>query len=89
MCARAASAPSCSGLTIDQICGIMSPCPSSPASERLPSEMGAAGVRGPLIYGSDCPPYEAGLALTHHLLERMQIPADEELVNRLTFEQID
>ena len=36
MCARAASAPSCGGFTIGQICGIMSPCPSSPASERLP-----------------------------------------------------
>ncbi len=36
MCARAASAPSCSGFTIGQICGIMSPCPSSPASGRLP-----------------------------------------------------
>ena len=50
---------------------------------------GRRGLRGPLIYGSDYPRYEAGLALTHHLLERMQIPADEELVNRLTFEQID
>jgi hypothetical protein len=35
------------------------------------------------------PSCEAGLALPHHVLERMQIPADDELVNRLTFEQID
>jgi len=50
---------------------------------------GRGGRSRSLIYGSDYPPYEVGLALTHHLLERMQIPADEELVNRLTFEQID
>jgi prevent-host-death family protein len=31
----------------------------------------------------------AGLALPHNPLERVQIPADEETVSRLTFEQVD
>jgi hypothetical protein len=34
MCARAATAPSCSGFTIGQICGIMGACPPSPAADR-------------------------------------------------------
>jgi Lipocalin-like domain len=33
--------------------------------------------------------YKAGQALRHDLLERMQIPADEELFNRLTFERVE
>jgi hypothetical protein len=35
------------------------------------------------------PTYKAGQALPHDLLGRMQIPVDEELVNRLTFERIE
>jgi hypothetical protein len=35
------------------------------------------------------PSYKPGLLLPHDLLERMQIPADEELVNRLTFERVE
>jgi hypothetical protein len=35
------------------------------------------------------PSYKAGVPLPHDLLERMQIPVDEELVNRLTFERIE
>ena len=33
--------------------------------------------------------YKAGQALRHDLLERMQISADEELFNRLTFERVE
>jgi hypothetical protein len=35
------------------------------------------------------PSYKAGMVLPYDLLERMQIPAEEELVNRLTFERIE
>jgi hypothetical protein len=35
------------------------------------------------------PSYKAGLALPHDRLESMQIPAEEQLVNRLTFERIE
>jgi hypothetical protein len=33
--------------------------------------------------------YKAGQLLRHDLLERMQIPTDEELFNRLTFERVE
>jgi hypothetical protein len=33
--------------------------------------------------------YKAGQFLRHDLLERMQIPADEELYNRVTFERVE
>jgi hypothetical protein len=61
-------------------------------SER-PVEVGRKYPRAVSIDGTKLvlttPSYEAGLALPHDLLERMQIPADEALVNRLTFERID
>ena len=61
-------------------------------SER-PGEVGGKHPRSVSIDGSKLvittPSYKAGSALPHDLLERMQIPADEELVNRLTYERID
>jgi Lipocalin-like domain len=61
-------------------------------SER-PGEVGKKFPRAISIDGSKLvittPSYKAGLVLPHDLLDRMQIPADEELVNRLTFERID
>jgi|SRR5216683_4875060 Lipocalin-like domain len=61
-------------------------------SER-PGEVGRKYPRSVSIDGTKLvittPSYKAGPALPHDLLERMQIPADEELVNRLTFERID
>ena len=61
-------------------------------SER-PVEVGRKYPRSFSIDGTKLvittPSYKAGLALPFDLLERMQIPADEELVNRLTFERID
>jgi hypothetical protein len=61
-------------------------------SER-PGEVGLKYSRSISIDGTKLiittPSYKAGLALPHDLRERMQIPADEELVNRLTFERID
>ena len=60
-------------------------------SER-PVEVGRKYPRTVSIDGTrlviTTPSYKAGLALPHDVLERMQIPADEELVNRLTFERI-
>jgi hypothetical protein len=61
-------------------------------SER-PGEVGIKYTRYISIYGTKLvittPSYQAGPMLPRDLLERMQIPADEELVNRLTFERID
>jgi Lipocalin-like domain len=61
-------------------------------SER-PGEVGIKYPRSVSIDGTKLvittPSYQAGLLLPHDLLERMQISADEELVNRLTFERID
>ena len=61
-------------------------------SER-PAEVGRKYPRSVSIDGTKLvittPPYKAGPALPNDLLERMQISADEELVNRLTFERID
>jgi hypothetical protein len=61
-------------------------------SER-PGEVGRKYERSISIDGTKLvittPSYKAGLALPHDLLERVQIPADEELVNRLTFERIE
>ena len=61
-------------------------------SER-PQEVGRKYPRSTSIEGTKLvittPSYKAGLALPRDLLERMQIPADEELVNRLTFERIE
>ena len=61
-------------------------------SER-PAEVGRKYQRSASIEGTKLilttPPYKAGLGLPYDLLERMQIPPDEELVNRLTFERIE
>ena len=61
-------------------------------SER-PIEVGRKYPRSVSIDGTKLvittPSYRVGLVLPHDLLERMQIPAEEELVNRLTFERID
>jgi hypothetical protein len=61
-------------------------------SER-PEEVGRKYSRSISIDGTKLfittPSYKAGGPLPHDLLERLQIPADEELVNRLTFERID
>jgi hypothetical protein len=61
-------------------------------SER-PGEVGVKYPRSVLIDGTKLiittPSYKAGLVLPHDRLERMQVPADEELVNRLTFERIE
>jgi len=61
-------------------------------SER-PGEVGKKHPRAVSIDGTKLvittPSYKAGSALPHDLLERVQIPADEELVNRLTYERID
>jgi hypothetical protein len=61
-------------------------------SER-PYEVGMKFPRTVSIDGAKLvitsPSYKAGLRLPHELLERIQIPADEELVNRLTFERVD
>jgi hypothetical protein len=61
-------------------------------SER-PGEVGVKYERFVSIDGTKLvittPSYKAGLALPHDRLEQMQIPADEELVNRLTFERIE
>ena len=55
--------------------------PNAPAAEpRADISLGKTGIKTLS---------RAGLALPHDLLERVQIPADEELVSRLTFEQID
>jgi hypothetical protein len=61
-------------------------------SER-PGEVGRKYTRSISIDGTKLiittPRYEAGQSLRHDLLERMQIPADEELINRLSFERIE
>jgi Lipocalin-like domain len=61
-------------------------------SER-PGEVGKKYPRSISIDGTKLvittPSYKAGLALPHDALERMQIPTDEDLVNRLTFERIE
>jgi hypothetical protein len=61
-------------------------------SER-PHEVGRRYERSALIEGTrvvlTTPTYKAGPGLPHDLLERLQIPADEALVNRLTFERIE
>jgi hypothetical protein len=61
-------------------------------SER-PYEVGRKNQRSVSIDGTKLvittPPYKAGQVLRHDLLEHMQIPADEELVNRLTFERTE
>jgi len=61
-------------------------------SER-PQEVGRKYERSASIEGTrlvlTTPTYKAGVALPHDLLERMQLPADEALVNRLTFERIE
>ena len=61
-------------------------------SER-PGEVGLKYQRAVSIDGTKLvittPSYKAGLVLPHDRLEQMQIPADEELVNRLTFERIE
>jgi hypothetical protein len=61
-------------------------------SER-PGEVGLKYTRSVSTAGTTLvittPSYKAGRALRHDLLEEMQIPADEELVNRLTFERIE
>ena len=61
-------------------------------SER-PYEVGITFVRSVSIDGAKLvittQSYKAGLRVPSDLLERMQIPADEELVNRLTFERIE
>lgn len=61
-------------------------------SER-PGEVGIKYTRYISLDGTKLvittPSYRPGLLLPHDLLERMQIPADEELVNRLTFERLD
>jgi hypothetical protein len=61
-------------------------------SER-PAEVGRKYPRTVAIDGTrlvvTTPSYKAGLGLPHDLLERIQIPADEELFNRLTFERIE
>ena len=61
-------------------------------SER-PHEVGRKYERSALIEGTrivlTTPTYKAGAGLPHDLLERMKIPADEALVNRLTFERIE
>jgi hypothetical protein len=58
-----------------------------------PGEVGLSYARSPSIAESKLiittPPYKAGLVLPHDLLERMQIPAEEELINRLIFERIE
>src|SRR3974390_172977 len=58
-----------------------------------PGEVGLRYPRSVSIEGTNLvvttPPYKEGLALPHDLLGRMQIPADEELVNRLKFERIE
>ena len=57
---------------------------------------GEVGLKYPRLVSIDgtklivtTPSYKAGLVLPHELLERLQIPGDEELVNRLTFERIE
>jgi hypothetical protein len=61
-------------------------------SER-PYEVGTTFPRSVSIDGTKLvittPSYKAGLRLPRELLERMQIPPDEELVNRLTFERVE
>jgi hypothetical protein len=61
-------------------------------SER-PYEVGRKYQRSVSIDGMKLvittPSYKAGQVLRSDLLERMQIPADEELVNRLTFERTE
>jgi lipocalin-like protein len=61
-------------------------------SER-PEEVGRKLLRAVSLDGAKLvittPSYKAGGPLRHDLLERMQIPLDEELVNRLTFERIE
>jgi hypothetical protein len=60
-------------------------------SER-PPEVGRKYPRHIAIDGTKLvittPPYKAGMVLPHDRLERMDIPVDEELVNRLTFERV-
>jgi hypothetical protein len=62
------------------------------ASER-PAEVGLKYSRSVSMDGMKLiittPSYKAGLLLPHDVLERMQVPADDELVNRLTFERIE
>ena len=61
-------------------------------SER-PEEVGRKYLRAVSLDGAKLvittPSYKAGGPLRHDLLERLQIPLDEELVNRLTFERIE
>jgi len=61
-------------------------------SER-PGEVGLKYTRSVSTDGTKLvittPSYKAGPVLRHELLEEMRIPADEELVNRLTFERIE
>ncbi len=60
-------------------------------SER-PPEVGRDYVRHVSIDGAKLtlvtPPYKAGASLPPERLERAQIPSDEQLVNRLTFERL-
>src|ERR1700738_1803767 len=53
MCARATTAPTCSGFTIDQIGGIMRHVRTTRPTKITFAEMRTAGVRGVLIYCSD------------------------------------
>jgi hypothetical protein len=61
-------------------------------SER-PGEVGLKYSRAVSIDGTKLvittPSYKAGVVLPQDRLEQMQVPADEELVNRLTFERVD
>jgi hypothetical protein len=61
-------------------------------SER-PHEVGRTYERLVLMEGTSIvlttPTYKAGAGLPHDLLERMKIPTDEALVNRLTFERVE
>jgi Lipocalin-like domain len=61
-------------------------------SER-PYEVGTKFRRSVTIDGGKLvittPPYKAGLRLPHDILERVQVPDSEELVNRLTFERVE
>jgi hypothetical protein len=61
-------------------------------SER-PGEVGLKYPRAVSIEGTKLvittPSYKAGTVLPHDRLEQMHVAADEELVNRLTFERIE
>jgi hypothetical protein len=54
MCVRPVVDPSCSGFTIDQIGGMMDPCPITSPQKITFAEMRDMGVRGVLIYCAGC-----------------------------------